>query len=116
MEENLNEPLENPNDIKRTNKREKTSWVWKYFKTEIRNGEQVAICNLNIMDTNIPCKKEYKTNGSTKNCIDHLSNKHELFPDGQNNISKVIIYFNSIIYFLKFFIKNFYFFIDEKKN
>ncbi|RIA79876.1 hypothetical protein C1645_839722 [Glomus cerebriforme] len=32
MEENLNEPLENPNDIKRTtNKREKTSWVWRAF-------------------------------------------------------------------------------------
>lgn len=75
--------------------------MWKYFNTEIRNGEQFAICNLKIMGTNIPCKKEYKTNGSTKNCIDHLTSKHEFSPDRQNNISKVIIYFNSIIYFFR---------------
>ena len=42
------------------------------------------------MDTNIPCKKEYKTGSSTKNCIEHLSSKHELLPGGQK-VSEVII-------------------------
>ncbi|RIA82143.1 hypothetical protein C1645_835845 [Glomus cerebriforme] len=88
MKENLNELLENPNDIKRTtNKREKTSWVWRYFDIEICNSEQFAICNLEIMGINILCKKEYKTGGSTKNCIEHLTNTHELFSE-QNNISQ----------------------------
>ncbi|RIA97341.1 hypothetical protein C1645_814231 [Glomus cerebriforme] len=52
MEENLNKLLENPNDIKRTtNKREKTS-------------------------INISYKKEYKTGGSTKNCMKKITKKH----------------------------------------
>jgi hypothetical protein len=61
----------------------KTSWVWEFLDSELRNGEQWAICKLNTMDTNIPCKKEYKTGGSTKHCIDHLLNKHELLPNDQ---------------------------------
>lgn len=89
MEENQSEPLENPNNIK---KRQKTSWVWEFFTSEIRNGEQWATCKLNKANTNIPCKKEYKTGGSTKNCIDHLSNKHGLLPDGQKK-HKVIFFF-----------------------
>lgn len=89
MEENLNELLENPNNIKGNNKRQKTSWVWKFFDSEIRNGEQFAVCKLKIMDTDIPCNKEYKTYGSTKNCIDHLSSKHRLFPSGQEDIKGI---------------------------
>ena len=81
LQENLNEPLENPNSIKRTG-RPKTSWVWEFFDPEVRNNEQWAICKLNKMGTNIPCKKKYKTGGSTKNCIEHLSNKHELYQNG----------------------------------
>ncbi|RIA80441.1 hypothetical protein C1645_838699 [Glomus cerebriforme] len=53
MEENLNELLENPNDIKRTtNKREKTSWIWRYFNIEICNAqllrivERISFCKL----------------------------------------------------------------------
>ena len=81
--------LENPDDIKTTG-RQKTSWVWEFFDSQLRNGEQWAVCKLNIMGTNIPCKKEYKTGGSTKNCIEHLSSKHELLPGGQK-VSEVII-------------------------
>lgn len=81
--ETHNEPLENPNYISKNTGKQKKSWVWEFFDSEIRNGEQWAICKLNIMGTNNPCEKEYKTGGSTKNCIEHLSNKHELFADGQ---------------------------------
>lgn len=41
-----------------------------------------AICKLDKLGTDISCKKEYKTGGSTKNCIDHLLNKHNLCSDG----------------------------------
>ena len=92
LQENHNEPLENPNNNKKG--RPRASWVWEFFDLEIRNNEKWAICKLNIMDTNIPCKKEYKTGGSTKNCIEHLINKHELLPNGQD--SQVIIYFLKI--------------------
>ena len=115
MEGNLNEPLENPNNnIKENNKRQKTSWIWEFFDSEIRNGEHFAVCKLKIMDTDIPCKKEYKTSGSTKNCIEHLSNKHGLFPSGQNDIkdasknSQVLIYYLKYNLFLKILLKNFY--------
>jgi len=51
--------LENPNNIKKG--RLKSSWVWEFFDSELRSGEQWAICKLNIMGTNDPCRKEYKT-------------------------------------------------------
>ena len=91
-QENNHEPIENPNN-KRTIGRPKTSWVWEFFDFDIRNNEQWAVCKLNRMDTNIPCKKEYKTGGSTKNCIEHLLNKHGLFPNGKKEDSQARIYF-----------------------
>jgi len=83
--------LENPNNIKKNNGRPKTSWVWEFFDSDLRGSEQYAICKLNKMDTNNPCKKLYKTGGSTKNCIEHLTNKHGLLPNGQTTIIQVII-------------------------
>jgi hypothetical protein len=80
----------NPSDIKRTVGRPKTSWVWEFFESELRDGERWAICKLNNMDTGTPCKIEYKTGGSTKNCIDHLLNKHDLLPNGQKAQVKII--------------------------
>ena len=84
--------LENPNDINKYG-RPKTSWVWEFFDSELRNGEQLAICKLNMTGTNNPCKKVYKTGGSTKNCSDHLMNKHGLLPNGQKTTIQVIILF-----------------------
>jgi hypothetical protein len=81
--ENNNELLEEPSNIKNTTGRPKTSWIWEFFDLELCNGERWAICKLNMMGTNTPCKKEYKTGGSTKNCSDYLLNKHELLPNGQ---------------------------------
>ena len=95
MDESHNEQLENPSSIRNTG-RPKTSWIWEFFDLEFRNGEKWAICKLNIMGTNTPCKKEYKTGGSTKNCIDHLSNKHELLSNKQQNL--VIILINFLFY------------------
>lgn len=31
------------------------------------------------MDSDIPCKKEYKMSGSTKNYIEYLANKYQLY-------------------------------------
>jgi hypothetical protein len=75
--------------------RPKSSWIWEFFDSEIRDGDKWAICKLDKIGTDIPCKKEYKTCGSTKNCIDHLLNKHDLCKDGQKN-NQVIIYFEII--------------------
>lgn len=94
-QEDHHEPLENPNNNKKIG-RPKTSWVWEFFDSEIRNNEQWAVCKLNIMDTNTPCKKAYKTGGSTKNCIDHLTNKHELHSNGQQ--VKKFFFKNNITY------------------
>ena len=69
---NSSHALENPN------KNTKTNWIWEFFDSELRNGEQYAICKLNIMSTVNSYKKAYKTGGSTKNCIEHLTNKHKL--------------------------------------
>ncbi|CAB4473185.1 unnamed protein product [Rhizophagus irregularis] len=44
----------------------------------------------NKFGTDIPCKKEYKTDGSTKNCIDHLLNKHNLCSDGSKDNQQTI--------------------------
>ncbi|RGB33930.1 hypothetical protein C1646_172079 [Rhizophagus diaphanus] len=71
---------------RRTIGRPKSSWIWEFFDSEIRDGDKWAICKLDKIGTDIPCKKEYKTCGSTKNCIDHLLNKHDLCKDGQKKI------------------------------
>jgi hypothetical protein len=83
--DNLQESVGNfntPDDRKRSIGRPKSSWIWKYFDSEIRNDHKWAICKLDKLGTDIPCKKEYKTGGFTKNCIDHLLNKHNLCNDG----------------------------------
>ena len=85
---NSSHALKNPN---KNTKRTKTSWIWEFFDSKLRSGEQYAICKLNIMDTINPCKKAYKTGGSTKNCIEHLTNKHGLLLNGQTTIIQVII-------------------------
>ncbi|CAB4402737.1 unnamed protein product [Rhizophagus irregularis] len=74
---------------RRTIGRPKSSWIWEFFDSEIRDGDKWAICKLDKIGTDIPCKKEYKTCGSTKNCIDHLLNKHDLCKDGQKNNQQI---------------------------
>jgi hypothetical protein len=86
--DNLQEPLENSDTSLTSGNRRKSfkkapSWIWEFFDLEIRDNCKWAICKLDKMGTDIPCKKEYKTGGSTKNCIDHLLNKHNLSKDGQ---------------------------------
>ena len=105
--------LEDPNNVKKNTARPKTSWVWEFFDSELRGGEQYAICKLNKMDTNNPCKKLYKTGGSTKNCIEHLTNKHGLLPKGQTTLIQVIIL--KYYLFQKFLLKVLYFFCVGKK-
>jgi hypothetical protein len=83
--DNSQESVGNSNtrdDRRRSIGRQKSSWIWNYFDSEIRNDYKWAICKLDKLGTDIPCKKEYKTGGSTKNCIDHLLNKHNLCKDG----------------------------------
>src|SRR4051812_21157336 len=86
--DNSQEPVGNSNppvDRRRSIGRPKSSWIWKYFDSEIRDDYKWAICKLDKLGTDIPCKKEYKTGGSTKNCIDHLLNKHNLCSDGSKD-------------------------------
>ncbi|PKC53488.1 hypothetical protein RhiirA1_404289, partial [Rhizophagus irregularis] len=87
------EPVGNSNplvDRRRSIGRPKSSWIWKYFDSEIRDDYKWAICKLDKLGTDIPCKKEYKTGGSTKNCIDHLLNKHNLCSDGSKDDQQTI--------------------------
>ncbi|CAB4446263.1 unnamed protein product [Rhizophagus irregularis] len=91
--DNSQEPVGNSNppvDRRRSIGRPKSSWIWKYFDSEIRDDYKWAICKLDKLGTDIPCKKEYKTGGSTKNCIDHLLNKHNLCSDGSKDDQQTI--------------------------
>lgn len=85
---------------RRTLGRPKSSWVWEFFDLVDRDGVKWAVCKLDKPGEDTPCKKEYKTGGSTKNCIEHLLNKHGLSKDGKE--IQVIIYlkFKHIIYFI----------------
>ena len=50
---NSSHALKNPN---KNTKRTKTSWIWEFFDSKLRSGEQYAICKLNIMGTVNSCK------------------------------------------------------------
>ena len=60
------------------------------FDSEDRDGVKWAICKLDKSGTETPCKKEYKTGGSTKNCIDHLLHKHGFSKNGSKETQVII--------------------------
>ena len=77
------------NRRRRTIERVKKSWIWEFFTSEDRDGVKWAVCKLDKIGTDTPCNKQYKTGGSTKNCIDHLLNKHQISKDGVKEIQVI---------------------------
>ena len=64
------------------------SWIWKYFKSNYKDGVRYAVCQVEIVNGK-KCEKTYKTSTSTSNCTTHLANNYGITERVEQEVNTV---------------------------